>query len=1028
MPAGGGEAIPEAVQGQLNVSLKADLKVIRLHTNPQAQELARSLSARAVTYGRDIFLGPGEQPTDVELIGHEVAHVIQQQGVPQVQRWSNAPEDACEREARSASTAVVRGVPFTVRERTTSPRVQRLGLSDVLDYFADKANNIPGFRMFTIVLGVNPINWSRVERSAANILRALIEFLPGGKLITDALNEYGIFDKIGNWVEQQLKTLGDIGASIKKAIGDFLDSLGWRDIFRLGSVWNRAKRIFTDPITRIIDFGKGLVIGILKFIKEAILKPLAKLAEKTRGYDLLKAVIGEDPVTGEKVPRTPDTLIGGFMKLIGQEEVWNNIKKANAIGRAWTWFQGVLSGLLGFVRQIPALFIAALKSLELFDVVLPPRAFVKLARVFGNFIVKFLSWGLQQVFGLLQIIFEVVAPGAVPYIRKAAGAFKKIIENPVGFIRNLVRAGIQGFKQFGINFLAHLRKSLIEWLTGTMSGANIHIPQAFTPVEIIKFVLSVLGLTWQNIRGKLVKAIGEPAVKVLETTFDIVVTLVKEGPAAAWDKILQAINNLKEMVIDAAMNFVKQRVVEAAIQKLLTSLNPAGAFIQAIIAIYNTIMFFVERLKQIIRVAMAFIDSISAIANGVIAAAANKVEQTMAGLLTLVISFLARIAGLGKVSDAVKDIINKVRAPIDKGLDKVIEWIVAQGKKLGKLVATAGVPQDPNERLRLAARAAVTAAKRLTGTVSKQLLTPIFAGIKARYGLADIQAFERGGNWWVIAKINPTLEQNLEVPLVNPVDAAKKGMLDLYRGIHYRDQNFDFSKLSGAALEEQLVKEEDFAEAVYSLLGVDRATSPTTTPAQRRGAARRVRNEVEKAKAINDVRPWWTGNRKAQLFFQLLQRFINARTELQDELKNKRAKQLAGFKFTDIPFISTTKRADRAAEYALGTVKATPGAGMPATTGRIAGKVFVYLFDGQDLVELQAADIRFLASQGKVLPHARYSKADREVTFTGSIPPKNRVGEVQVRDTDNVGGVAGTAKGIAESKAGRRGGLLTWEN
>src|SRR5687767_4050149 len=266
VPAGGGEAIPEAVQGQLNVSLKTDLKVIRLHTNPQAQELARSLSARAVTYGRDIFLGPGEQPTDVELIGHEVAHVIQQQGVPQVQRWSNEPEDACEREARSASSAVARGEPFTVRERTSSPRVQRWGLSDVLDYFADKANNIPGFRMFTIVLGVNPINWSRVERSAANILRALIEFLPGGKLITDALNEYGIFDKIGNWVEQQLKTLGDIGASIKKAIGDFLDSLGWRDIFRLGSVWNRAKRIFTDPITRIIDFGKGLVIGIVTFI------------------------------------------------------------------------------------------------------------------------------------------------------------------------------------------------------------------------------------------------------------------------------------------------------------------------------------------------------------------------------------------------------------------------------------------------------------------------------------------------------------------------------------------------------------------------------------------------------------------------------------------------------------------------------------------------------------------------------------------------------------------------------------------
>ena len=41
-------------------------------------------------------------------------------------------------------------------------------------------------------------------------------------------------------------------------------------------------------------------------------------------------MLGKDPITGEPVPRTAETLIGGFMKLIGQEEVWENIKKANA--------------------------------------------------------------------------------------------------------------------------------------------------------------------------------------------------------------------------------------------------------------------------------------------------------------------------------------------------------------------------------------------------------------------------------------------------------------------------------------------------------------------------------------------------------------------------------------------------------------------------------------------------------------------------------------------------------------------------
>ena len=260
----------------------------------------------------------------------------------------------------------------------------------------------------------------------------------------------------------------------------------------------------------------------------------------------------------------------------------------------------------------------------------------------------------------------------MPYLRKAMGAFKTIIANPIAFVGNLVRAGVQGFKQFAKNFLAHLRAALIGWLTGTLGSLNIYIPKGFELKEIVKFVLSVLGLTWANVRCKLVKAIGETAVTVLESVFDVVVTLVREGPAAAWEKIKEQLTNLRSMVIDAVMDFVKTKVIEAAVTKILSSLNPAGAFVQAVIAIYNTVMFVVERLRQIAQVVAAFIDSIAAIAAGAVGAAANKVEQTIAGLLTLVISFLARLAGLGKVSDIVLDVVKKIRAPIDSALDFVV--------------------------------------------------------------------------------------------------------------------------------------------------------------------------------------------------------------------------------------------------------------------------------------------------------------------------------------------------------------------
>ena len=234
------------------------------------------------------------------------------------------------------------------------------------------------------------------------------------------------------------------------------------------------------------------------------------------------------------------------------------------------------------------------------------------------------------------------------------------------------------------------------------------------------------------------------------------------------------LTNLREMVIEQVMEFVRSRVVQAAVTRLLSLLSPAGAFIQAIIAIYNTVMFFVERLRQIAQVAASFIDSLATIAAGTIAPAANRVEQTMAGLLTLVISFLARIAGLGRVADAVTNVINRIRAPIDRALDRVVAWIVTQARRVGRFIAQAGVPHDPNERLRLAARAAVAAARRLTGRLTQPVLEGVLAAVRVRYGLTSIQVFRRGATWWARAVINPTLEQDLGVPTDAPATGGSQ--------------------------------------------------------------------------------------------------------------------------------------------------------------------------------------------------------------------------------------------------------------
>ncbi|HYR12569.1 MAG TPA: hypothetical protein VEQ60_32570, partial [Longimicrobium sp.] len=678
--------------------------------------------------------------------------------------------------AAPQAAAVQRSEDTTVSQ-SSPEHVQRLGLSDALDYFADKANLIPGFRMFTVVLGVNPVNMSKVERSAANIMRAVVEFIPGGGLITKALDNYGVFDKVGAWVEQQIKSLGITGAAIKAAVTEFLDSLSWTDIFDLGGVWNRARRIFSEPIDQIISFVGGLVDGILGFIRDAILRPLAGLAAQTRGYDLLKAILGRDPITGDPYPRNAETLIGGFMKFIGQEEVWENIKKGNAVARAWAWFQESMAGLMAQVAAAPGKFMDAVKSLTLEDIVLLPNAFRKVAGVFLDIIGGFFSWAAGQVMKLLEIVFDVVSPGAMGYIKKTGAALLSILKNPLPFVGNLVKAAKAGFMNFAGRFGTHLKAGLIEWLTGSLPG--IYIPKAFTLAELVKFVFSALGLTWANVRAKLVKVVGEPAVKAMETGFDIVVTLVTQGPAAAWDKIKAALGSLQDMVIGGITDLVVDAVVKKAIPKLIAMFIPGAGFISAILSIYDTVMVFVSKISKIIQVVTGFINSIVAIAAGNIGAAATRVEGILAGLLSLAISFLAGFAGLGRISDKIMGVLAKVRAPIDKALDALINWIVTMAKKLfAKVFGKKDDPKGPDTRTpdekRAALHAAILEARALAtkrGT-TRAAVDAALPAILKRHRLVTLQTVDHGEqNYQIAGTVNPE-EKSDDLPKVLTVERA----------------------------------------------------------------------------------------------------------------------------------------------------------------------------------------------------------------------------------------------------------------
>jgi hypothetical protein len=271
-------------------------------------------------------------------------------------------------------------------------------------------------------------------------------------------------------------------------------------------------------------------------------------------------------------------------------------------------------------------------------------------------------------------------------LAKAAAAIDKIIQDPIGFLGNLVAGVKGGLMAFVSNIGTHLKKGLMEWLFGALAGAGIQLPDSFDLKGIVSLVLQVLGLTYANFRARAVSIVGEPIVKALETAAEVFKVLVTEGIPGLWRFIKDKIGDLKSMIMDAILAFVRDRVIVAGITWIIGLLNPASAFIKACKAIYDIVMFFVNRGSQIIALVNAVTDSISSIASGAIGVAVNFVENALAKAIPVAIGFLASLLGLGDISGTIRSTIMKVQAPVNNAMDWVIHQAVKLVKAAGGLV------------------------------------------------------------------------------------------------------------------------------------------------------------------------------------------------------------------------------------------------------------------------------------------------------------------------------------------------------
>ncbi|WP_211294030.1 phage tail protein [Lentzea kentuckyensis] len=289
----------------------------------------------------------------------------------------------------------------------------------------------------------------------------------------------------------------------------------------------------------------------------------------------------------------------------------------------------------------------------------------------------FVDAAIDAVKGVVNTIRELAAM-LRDVLSRAAGVVGDIIKKPVEFLGNLIAGVKGGILKFKDNILDHLRKGLMGWLFGALAEAGIELPEKFDLRGIIKLLASIFGLTWANIRNRLVMQIGETAMAAAEKGVEIFQVLTSQGVAGLWQMLMDKLGDIKETILAQVKDFVITKIITAGITWLIGLLNPAAAFIKACKLIYDVVMFFVNNGSRIMKFVNTVIDSVADIVRGNVSGVVDKINDVLGQMVPIIIGFLASAIGLGGIGAKIRSIIETLQKPVNKALD----WVIKKGLTL----------------------------------------------------------------------------------------------------------------------------------------------------------------------------------------------------------------------------------------------------------------------------------------------------------------------------------------------------------
>jgi len=323
--------------------------------------------------------------------------------------------------------------------------------------------------------------------------------------------------------------------------------------------------------------------------------------------------------------------------------------------------------------------------------------------------IRFIIDGLLELLGISPKSFWAV-------IDKISAVISDIAWHPIRFISNLMDGVGAGFDLFFSHFPKHAREGFFKWLFRGLKNLGVEVPADFSLKSIITFFLQLMGLSWMRIRKMLADVIGDKYVAAAEKVLKLG-ELIAKGPegilALIEDKLTP--EAIFTRVLDMALDYVVITLIKTVAKYIIKLLNPVGAVLAAIEAVYKVAKWIFQNAASIFHFIEAVVNTLAAVVAGDTATVAKGVELGLAMLIPPVIDFLASLVDLGDLPEKVAEIVKSLQSWVEGIVKAIIKTLVETAKSL---LASIGIGKKDGEKGKEGAAGAI--GERLTFTSGKE--------------------------------------------------------------------------------------------------------------------------------------------------------------------------------------------------------------------------------------------------------------------------------------------------------------------